>query len=414
MLIPVRYANAGCVSAIQIRQAFCIALDFAYICSKKFVMAVEIKVIPKDRKSLRKFVQFGIDLYKGNDCYVPPLVSDDVATLSPEKNPAFDFCEAEYFMAFRDGKPVGRIAAIIHRISNEEHGKKEMRFGFVDFIDDEEVSRALFDAAAGWGKAKGMESMIGPLGFSDMDYEGMLVEGFDELSTMATIYNYPYYPRHMERMGFEKKADWVEFSMKVPDAIPDKHVRIAEIVKQKYGLKVVKYNDRKKAVAEIGRPLFELINESYKELFEFTQLTNRQIDHYVDIYIRLLRLDLLTVIKDADDNLVGVGVALPSLSRALQKSRGKMLPFGWWHLMRAMYFNVTDTVDLLLVAVKPEYQSKGVNALLFTDLIPYFQKYKFKYAESNPELELNQKVQAQWQYFETRQHKRRRAYGKRI
>ena len=377
-------------------------------------MAVEIKVIPKDRKSLRKFVQFGIDLYKGNDCYVPPLVSDDVATLSPEKNPAFDFCEAEYFMAFRDGKPVGRIAAITHRISNEEHGKKEMRFGFVDFIDDEEVSRALFDAAAGWGKSKGMESMIGPLGFSDMDYEGMLVEGFDELSTMATIYNYPYYPRHMERMGFEKKADWVEFSMKVPDAIPDKHVRIAEIVKQKYGLKVVKYNDRKKAVAEIGRPLFELINESYKELFEFTQLTNRQIDHYVDIYIRLLRLDLLTVIKDADDNLVGVGVALPSLSRALQKSRGKMLPFGWWHLMRAMYFNVTDTVDLLLVAVKPEYQSKGVNALLFTDLIPYFQKYKFKYAESNPELELNQKVQAQWQYFETRQHKRRRAYGKRI
>lgn len=377
-------------------------------------MAVEIKVIPKDRKSLRKFVQFGIDLYKGNDCYVPPLVSDDVATLSPEKNPAFDFCEAEYFMAFRDGKPVGRIAAIIHRISNEEHGKKEMRFGFVDFIDDEEVSRALFDAAAGWGKSKGMESMVGPLGFSDMDYEGMLVEGFEELSTMATIYNYPYYPRHMERMGFEKKADWVEFSMKVPDAIPDKHVRIAEIVKQKYGLKVVKYNDRKKAVAEIGRPLFELINESYKELFEFTQLTNRQIDHYVDIYIRLLRLDLLTVIKDADDNLVGVGVALPSLSRALQKSRGKMLPFGWWHLMRAMYFNVTDTVDLLLVAVKPEYQSKGVNALLFTDLIPYFQKYKFKYAESNPELELNQKVQAQWQYFETRQHKRRRAYGKRI
>ena len=377
-------------------------------------MAVEIKVIPKDRKSLRKFVQFGMDLYKGNDCYVPPLVSDDVATLSPEKNPAFDFCEAEYFMAFRDGKPVGRIAAIIHRISNEEHGKKEMRFGFVDFIDDEEVSRALFDAAAGWGKSKGMESMIGPLGFSDMDYEGMLVEGFDELSTMATIYNYPYYPRHMERMGFEKKADWVEFSMKVPDAIPDKHVRIAEIVKQKYGLKVVKYNDRKKVVAEIGRPLFELINESYKELFEFTQLTNRQIDHYVDIYIRLLRLDLLTVIKDADDNLVGVGVALPSLSRALQKSRGKMLPFGWWHMMRAMYFNVTDTVDLLLVAVKPEYQSKGVNALLFTDLIPYFQKYKFKYAESNPELELNQKVQAQWQYFETRQHKRRRAYGKRI
>ncbi len=377
-------------------------------------MALEIRIIPKDKKSLRKFVKFANDLYKDNKYYVPPLVSDDVDTLLPEKNPAFDFCEAEYFMAFRDGKPVGRIAAIIHKLSNEQRGKKEMRFGFVDFIDDEEVSRALFDAAAKWGKSKGMTSMLGPLGFSDMDYEGMLVEGFEELSTMATIYNYPYYPQHLERMGFVKKADWVEFSMKVPDSIPEKHVRISEIVKQKYGLKVVKCRSRKKAVAEIGRPLFELINESYGELFEFTQLTDRQIDHYVDIYIRLLRLDLLTVIKDSDDNLVGVGVAIPSLSRALQKSHGKMLPFGWWHLMRAMYFNVTDTVDLLLVAVKPEYQSKGVNALLFTDLIPYFQKYGFKYAESNPELELNHKVQSQWQYFETRQHKRRRAYGKAI
>ena len=377
-------------------------------------MAVEIRVIPKDRKSLRRFVEFGIDLYKGNAYYVPPLVSDDVDTLDPQKNPAFDFCEAEYFMAFRDGKPVGRIAAIIHKLVNEQHGKKDLRFGFVDFIDDIEVSRALFDAAAAWGRSKGMDSIIGPLGFTDMDYEGMLVEGFEELSTMATIYNYPYYPVHMEKLGFEKKADWVEFNMKVPDAIPDKYVRISEIVKQKYGLKVVKYTNRKKAVAEVGRPLFELINEAYKDLFEFTQLTDRQIDHYVDVYIRLLRLDLLSVIKDADDNLIGVGIAIPSLSRALQKSHGKMLPFGWWHLMRAMYFNITDTVDLLLVAVKPEYQSKGVNALLFTDLIPYFQKYKFKYAESNPELEMNQKVQLQWQYFETRQHKRRRAYGKRI
>lgn len=259
-----------------------------------------------------------------------------------------------------------------------------------------------------------METIIGPLGFSDMDYEGMLVEGFDELSTMATIYNYPYYPKHMERMGFEKRADWVEFQMTVPDAIPEKHQRIAEIVKKKYGLHVEKYTNRKKVVREVGRPFFDLINEAYAELFEFTKLTDRQIDYYVKIYLRLLRLDLLCVIKDSNNEVIGVGVALPSLSRALQKSHGRMLPFGWWHLMRAMYFNVTDTVDLLLVAIKPEYQSKGVNALLFTDLIPYFQKYGFKYAESNPELELNTKVQSQWQYFETRQHKRRRAFGKKI
>ena len=215
-------------------------------------------------------------------------------------------------------------------------------------------------------------------------------------------------------MGFEKRADWVEFSMTVPDAIPEKHQRIAEIVKKKYGLQIVKYKSAKKTVEEIGRPLFELVNEAYADLFEFTQLTDRQIDHYVNYYIRMLRLDLLTVIKDAEGNLVGIGVALPSLSRALQKAHGRMFPFGWWHLMRAMYFNITDTVDLLLVAIKPEYQSKGVNALLFTDLIPYFQKFKFKYAESNPELELNTKVQSQWQYFETRQHKRRRAFGKEI
>lgn len=377
-------------------------------------MSVEIRVIPKDKKSLKKFVQFGTDFYKGNNYFVPPLLMDDVNTLSPDKNPAFDFCDAEYFMAFRDGKPVGRIVAIIHKLSNEQRCKKEMRFGFVEFIDDEEVSRALFDAAINWGKERGMTSIIGPLGFSDMDYEGMLVEGFEEVSTMATIYNYPYYPKHLERMGFEKRADWVEFSMTVPDAIPEKHQRIAEIVKKKYGLQIVKYKSAKKAVEEIGRPLFELVNEAYAELFEFTQLTDRQIDHYVKYYIRMLRLDLLTVIKDGEGNLIGIGVALPSLSRALQKAHGRMFPFGWWHLMRAMYFNITDTVDLLLVAIKPEYQSKGVNALLFTDLIPYFQKFKFKYAESNPELELNTKVQSQWQYFETRQHKRRRAFGKEI
>lgn len=377
-------------------------------------MAVEIKIIAKEKKQLKEFVNFGVNFYKGNKYFVPPLLTDDINTLSPDKNPAFEFCESEYFMAYRDGKPVGRIAAIINHKVNKKDNKKELRFGFIEFIDDIEVTKALFDAAITWGKQKGMTSILGPLGFTDMDHEGALIEGFDELSTMATIYNYPYYPEHFEKLGFEKKADWVEFQMTVPDAIPEKHVRISEIVKKKYGLHTVRYNNRKKLVAEIGKPLFHLINEAYNDLFGYSPLSDRQIDHYIKNYLPIIRFDHLSIIKDAEDNLVGVGIAVPSMSRALQKSHGKFFPFGWYHLLRALFLNKTDIVDLLLVAIKPEYQGKGVNALLFTDLIPSFQKCKYKYAESNPELELNQKVQSQWQYFETRQHKRRRAFGKAI
>ena len=377
-------------------------------------MAVDIKIIAKEKKQLKEFVNFGVNFYKGNKYFVPPLLTVDINTLSPDKNPAFEFCESEYFMAYRDGKPVGRIAAIINHKVNKKDNKKELRFGFIEFIDDIEVTKALFDAAIAWGKQKGMTSILGPLGFTDMDHEGALVEGFDELSTMATIYNYPYYPEHFEKLGFEKKADWVEFQMTVPDAIPEKHVRISEIVKKKYGLHTVRYNNRKKLVAEIGKPLFHLINEAYNDLFGYSPLSDKQIDHYIKNYLPIIRFDHLSIIKDAEDNLVGVGIAVPSMSRALQKSHGKFFPFGWYHLLRALFLNKTDIVDLLLVAIKPEYQGKGVNALLFTDLIPSFQKCKYKYAESNPELELNQKVQSQWQYFETRQHKRRRAFGKAI
>lgn len=377
-------------------------------------MAVEIKKISKDIKSLRKFVQFGTDFYKNNPYFVPPLRSDDVDTLNPQKNPAFDFCESEYFMAYKDGKAVGRIAAIINHQVNEKENKKVVRFGFVEFTDDYEVSHSLFDAVAEWGKSKGMNAILGPLGFTDMDHEGALIEGFDQLSTMATIYNYPYYQAHYEKYGMSGKADWVEFKMTVPDSIPEKHLRISEIVKKKYGLKTVKYTSRKRLVEEVGHPFFALINEAYNDLFGYSPLSDRQIDHYIKIYLPMLRLDHLSIIKDSDDNLIGMGVAIPSMSRALQKSHGRMLPFGWYHLLKAMYANKTDIVDLLLVAIKPEYQSKGVNALLFTDLIPYFQRYKYKHAESNPELELNTKVQSQWQYFDATQHKRRRAYGKKI
>lgn len=374
---------------------------------------IEIREIRPTRSALREFTQFQIDLYRDNPCYVPPLISDDVDTLMPDRNPAFDFCEAACFMAYRDGKAVGRIAGIINRQVNLKDNTAHARFGFIDFIDDTEVSGALLKAVEDWARARGMKKLIGPLGFTDLDHEGMLVEGFDELSTMATIYNYPYYPEHMARHGYRKDSDWVEFVMTVPDGIPDKFNRISEIVKRKFGLRVLKYTSRKRIKAEYGRALFHLINDAYKDLYQYSPLTDRQIEHYIDAYLNLLNLDLVTLIVDSSDQLVGVGISMPSMSRALQKSRGRMFPTGWWHLLRGLKGR-NDRVDLLLVAVKPEYQNKGVNALLFQDLIPYYIKYGFRYAESNPELESNGKVQGQWEYFEHRQHRRRRSFSKNL
>ena len=374
---------------------------------------VEIRQLNPTRSNLKKFVEFQIDLYKGNPYFVPPLVSDEIATLDSKVNPAFDHCESAYFMAYRDGKPVGRIAAMINKQVNEKENSRQARFGFVDFIDDAEVSKALFDTAEQWAKEKGMDNIVGPLGFTDLDNEGMLINGFEELGTMATIYNYPYYPQHIERLGYEKEVDWHEFLIEVPEQIPDKHKRIAEIVKKKFNLRVVKFTSRKALKEQYGQALFELINEAYDNLYGYSRLTKRQIDYYIKIYLGMLNLDLVTLIVDGDDQLVGVGISIQSMSRALQKSKGKMFPFGWWHLLKGLK-GKNDRVDLLLVAVKPQYMGKGVNALLFTDLIPAYNKYGFKWAESNPELESNAAVQNQWEAFPYRQHRNRRAFIKKI
>ena len=372
---------------------------------------VYVHPIAADSDQLHQYVQFGIDLYKGNDCYVPPLIFDEVGTLSPDVNPAFDFCDAQSFMAFRNGEPVGAITAIINKAYNEKTGEKLMRFGFVNFIDDAEVVDELFEAVEKWGRERGMTSIVGPMGFSDMDHEGMLIEGFDELGTTATIYNYPYYPKHMERMGYAKDVDWVEYRMTVPDAVPEKYARIADIVAKKYGLSVLKYTSRSKIKKEYGRAIFELVNEAYANLYGFVPLTERQIDFYIKAYIDVLRLEDVCLVVDSDGKLVALGISMPSMSRALQKAHGKLFPFGWWHLLQAIQ-GKTDVVDLLLVAVKPEYQSRGVNALIFADLIPRYIKNGYKFAESNLELEGNESVQKQWEYFERRQHRRRRAYRK--
>ena len=372
---------------------------------------VEIKPIAPTKSELKKFVQFGIDHYRGNKCYVPPLIFDEVNTLLPSKNPAFEHCEAQSFMAWRGGKPVGRITAIINRLVNERSGKKAARFGFVEFIDDDEVVDKLFNTAEEWARQRGMTEIVGPMGFTDMDHEGMLTEGFDEMGTMATIYNYDYYPRQVERLGYKGDADWVEYRIKVPDHVPEKMLRISEIVKKKYGLKNLKYTSAKKIKEDYGIALFELINEAYDQLYGYSPLTPTQIEYYIDMYLSFLRLEYVSVIVDAENKLVGVGISIPSFSEALRRSGGKLLPTGWYHLLKAMK-RQNDVIDLLLVAIKPEYQGKGVNALLFSDLLPIYIKNNIKFAESNLELESNASVQGQWQYFERRLHRRRRAYRK--
>lgn len=376
-------------------------------------MSIYVHPIATDRDQLSQYVQFPIDLYRDNSCYVPPLIIDQIATLDPDSNPASDFCESQSFMAFDNGEPVGTITAIINRASNAKTGLKQMRFGFMDFIDNAEVVDALFDAVTEWGKERGMTEMVGPVGFTDLDPEGMLIEGFDEMGTMATIYNYPYYVDHMKRLGFEKEVDWIEFRIAVPDSIPEKFQRIGEIVAKKYNLRVLKFTSRDKIRKEYGHAIFDLVNEAYADLYGFVSLTDRQIEHYINVYIGVLRLDDVTLVVDQDDKLVALGIAMPSMSEALRKSRGKLFPFGWYHLLRAIKGH-TDVVDLLLVAVKPEYQSKGVNAIIFNDLIPRFNANGYKFAESNVELEVNESVQKQWEYYEHRQHRRRRAWKKEL
>ncbi|MBQ8224212.1 MAG: N-acetyltransferase [Bacteroides sp.] len=375
---------------------------------------VTIKTV-SNNSELKKFIRFNYELYKNNPYSVPDLFDDMLSTFDKKKNAAFEFCEADYFLAYKDGKLVGRVAAIINNRANQTWGKKEVRFGWIDFVDDAEVADALINAVGKWGKERGMTHIQGPLGFTDFDAEGMLVEGFDQLSTMATIYNYPYYPQHMERMGFEKDADWVEYKIYIPEAIPDKHKRISDLIQRKYNLNVVKCSSAKEIASKYGQAIFELMNEAYAPLYGYSVLSPKQIEQYIKAYLPILDLRMVTLVTDTEDKLVAVGISMPSLSKALQKAKGRLLPWGWYYLLKTIFLKkYPKMLDLLLVAVKPEYQNKGVNALLFSDLIPVYQQLGFEYAESNPELELNGKVQAQWEYFKTEQHKKRRCFTKEI
>ena len=376
-------------------------------------MSVTIKTV-STKKDFKTFVRFGNKLYKGNPYYVPSMPWADLNTFDRNKNGAFEFSDAEFYLAYKDGNVVGRVAAIVNYKANEAWKVDQVRFGWIDFIDDIEVSKALLDAVVAFGKARGMKQIVGPLGFTEFDPEGVLVEGLDRISTMALIYNYPYYPEHLKKLGYVKETGWVEYRITIPEQLPEKHVKFAEIVKDRYNLKVRKLTKRQIKTENYGQKLFQLINETYCVLYGYSLLSPKQIDMYVDVYLSLVDMKMLSFIENQEGELIAAGITIPSLSEALQKCNGEIFPFGWWHLLKTMFWKKPDTLDLLLIGVRPDYQNKGVNSLLFVDLFQNYRKLGFKYAETNANLETNAKVQAMWTPFEKELHKRRWVFGKEI
>lgn len=376
-------------------------------------MSVEIRKV-QTKKELKEFIHFANDLYKGDEYYAPSLISDDYNTFDPKKNGAFDFCQAQMFLAYKEGKIAGRVMAIINNRANETWKVKQVRYGWIDFINDEEVAKALLDAVAAWGKERGMTDIAGPLGFTDFDPEGMLVEGFERVATMIGIYNYPYYPQILEKLGYTKETDWMEYRITIPDELPERYYKYADIVIAKNKLNVRKVTRRMVNKENYGRKFFKLINETYYKLYGFSLLSDKQIDAYTKLYLGLLDTRMVSFIENENGELVAAGVTMPDLTAALQKCGGKLFPFGWFHLLKAIFWKPCDTLDMLLVGVREDYRGKGLNAVLVTDLYPRLKAMGFKYAETTAELETNDSIQAMWKYFEREQHKRRRVYAKKI
>lgn len=376
-------------------------------------MSVQIKVV-ETKRDFKTFARFANKLYKGNKYYVPSMPFDDLATFDKNRNAAFEFSEAKFYLAYKDGRPVGRVAAIINHKANETWKVKQVRFGWIDFIDDIEVSGALLEAVTAFGKSRGMTQIVGPLGFTDFDPEGMLVEGFDRVGTMALIYNHPYYPEHMLKHGYYKETGWLEYRITLPETISERHSAIADAVKERYGLVIKKPTKRQIRKENYGRKLFDLINQTYCVLYGYSILSEKQIEQYVNLYLSFVDTKMLSFVEDSKGDLIAAGITIPSLSEALQKCNGEIFPFGWWYLLKAMFLKKPETLDLLLIGVRPDYQNRGVNALLCKDLIKIYKEMGFKYAETNANLESNTKIQAMWKPFEKEQHKSRWVFGKDI
>ncbi|MBR3671352.1 MAG: N-acetyltransferase [Spirochaetia bacterium] len=376
-------------------------------------MSVTIKIV-NTKGDLKAFVKFPLKLYKGCPFYVPGLYMDEMATLNPATNPMSKYAKSRLFLAYKDGKLVGRVAAIINEIANKNWQHQEVRFGWIDFIDDMEVSKALIEAVSNWGRKMGMTQVTGPLGFTDFDNEGCVVEGFDQISTYALRYNYEYYGKHFQALSMTKANDWLEYRIYVPDALPEKVTRIANIVRERYGLHIKKLTKRDVTKGGYGQKLFDLVNRTYFSLYDFTVLPQDVMDKYVESYLGLLDMDYVTVIEDSQDKLVALAVAMPSIARAVQKGRGYLFPLGWWHLLKAMYLKHDKAIELMLIGVDPEYRNRGVHAMLFNQFIGNLIKGGFKYGESNAEMESNTSVQNIWNDYQKDFIRRRRVFTKEI
>lgn len=361
------------------------------------------------RKELGQFVRFPFTLYARHPCWVPPLIFDELHTLRRDKNPAFEYSEAKYWLAYRDGKIAGRLAGIINHRHIGPGGKRQARFGWVDFADDSEVVALLFGALEQWARERNMNAVHGPLGFTDLDREGMLVEGFDELGTLATSYNHPYYPKHLEALGYVKDVDWLEFEVQVPTEIPEKAARVEQIVQRKLGVRVLEARHARQ-ILPYAHELFAVLNQAFAPLYSFVPLTEREVNAYVKQYFSFIRPEYTKILLDAKGAVAGFIIGMPSLSRALQKARGRLFPFGFLHLLAAMRW--PRTIDLYLGAIRPDLQNKGADALLMTEMTRSAIAKGIVSAESNIELEDNLKVQGHWKYYNARQHKRRRCYIK--
>ena len=376
-------------------------------------MAIEIREI-KSRCQMLQFIKFANNLYKDDKYYCPPLILDELNTFNRKKNPVHEVSEHVIYMAFRDGQAVGRIVGIINHAANEHWGVKKVRFGWLDFIDDEEVSRALLDAVVTWGKSKGMTTLNGPVGFTDYDHEGLLIQGYDQAVPMASLYNYPYYVKHVENYGLQKEADWIEYKITPPDELPERVQRIIPIVRERSKVRVDKVRSVKELQQKYGYSYMDLFDEAYRNLYNFQPLTQRQKEYIANLYFPLLNFDFLTILVNEKDEIVGCGVGMPDITEALQKTRGRLFPFGWFHLLKALKAKQMDAFDLLLIAVRPDYQNKGINVLFFEDQFKYFKQYGIKRVETTAILETNHKNQANWEMFPHEIHKRRRAYVKNI
>lgn len=375
-------------------------------------MKPETLIVPvQNRGMLKQFIRFPLDLYKDCDKWVPSFEGDEFKALGPD-NPSLSFCERELYLAFREGKVVGRVAAILNKKANEKWKENTVRFGWIDFIEDFEVAKALIDTVTAWARSKGANKLKGPLGFTDMDREGLLVEGFENDSPSTVIYNYPYYPEYLERLGFSKDVDWTQRVIDLPDQLPPM-MQYASLVEKRYGLHIYPARNLKQMVRR-GREMFHVLNDAFAPLYEYSKLSEDQIDAYVKQYAPAMNKDLVAFVVNEEDKLVGFTVTMPHISAAVRKAKGRIFPFGWIHLLPALSPKKNDTVEALLIGVLPEYQAKGAALLMFKYLHENYLRLGIKHMLLNPQLEDNHKVQNLFGEYNPQPYQRRRSFVKEI